>query len=77
MSSIDRSKEYAKAKGPKGFSTSENIDYWSKRAEKNSELAPRAQRKMELPLTGKKMELRDTSMRTYEHRKADRKMRGD
>lgn len=53
-----------------------NLDYWSRRAERNSEIAPRAARKMELPPTGK-MELRDTSKQPYVPRKVNRHLAGD
>jgi hypothetical protein len=75
MSRIDRLKEYAKMAGPKGAGRDmANIDY-SDRAEANSQLAPRAGDKMKLQKTGKKVELRDTSMAPKTSRKVDNVMK--
>jgi len=64
MSRQDRCDEYAaKPKGPHGAGRDQaNTDAWSKRATQNSQLAPRATRKADMPTSGKKMDLRDTDM---------------
>jgi len=62
MTRIDRLKSYQKMEGPKGAGRDmANIDYWSNRAETNSELAPRASDgPMRLPST--RVSVRDTEM---------------
>jgi hypothetical protein len=63
MSRLDRLKEYAAERGPKGASRDQaNLDHWERRASENSKIAPRATNKsMELPSTGE-VKLRPTSM---------------
>ena len=57
-------------RGPKGEASAErNLDYWSNRASKNSEIAPRASEgPMRLPST--KVSNRNTEMRPYVSRDA-------
>ena len=74
MSRLERLKEYADPmRGPHGAaSAQESLDDWSARATANSKLAPRAKGgKMDLPSTGKRMNLRDTEMRPKASRNAD------
>jgi len=74
MSRLERLREYANPmKGPHGAaSAQENIDHWSARATENSKLAPRAKGgKMDLPSTGKRMNLRSTEMKPKASRNAD------
>ena len=74
MSRLSRLKEYSDPmRGPHGAaSAQENLDYWSAHATENSKIAPRAKGgKMDLPSTGKRMDLRDTSMRPKASRNAD------
>lgn len=59
-----------------GFARQENLDAWAARANANSECAPRATSKMNLPSTGKAMELRDTDMGPKVPRKVNRMMAG-
>jgi len=65
VSRESRIAEYAKMKGPSGAGRDQqNLDHWSNRAAKNSEVAPRASNgPMRLPST--KVNTRDTSMKPY------------
>ncbi len=81
MSRLDRLKEYAKptrAGNWQGAGRDQaNIDRWTDRAADNSKIAPRATDKaMELPATGKRQELRDTSMSPRTSRQIDARMAG-
>jgi hypothetical protein len=76
MSRLDRLKEYSNPRhGPQGAGRDhKNLDYWSGRAEANSEIAPRASDgPMHLPST--KMSLRDTEMGPKVSRKVDARAR--
>ena len=83
----DRLNAYAKMSGPRGASRDQdNIDYWSKRAETNSEIAPRAAGKtstngarepnLDLPRlpSTKQVTLRDTAQKPYASRNVDTHM---
>jgi hypothetical protein len=75
MSRQERCQEYAKAKGPHGASRDQkNLDHWAARAEQNSEVAPRASRKMDLSSTGKRTALRDTGAAPFRSRSIDARM---
>ncbi len=65
VSRVDRLKSYAKMEGPAGAGRDQsNIDYWSRRAEANSQLAPRASDgPIKLPKTN--VTTRDTSGKRY------------
>jgi hypothetical protein len=74
MSRLERLKEYADPmRGPHGAaSAKENLTEWAGHASENSKLPPRAKGgTMKLPSTGKRMDLRDTSMRPKASRNAD------
>jgi hypothetical protein len=75
MSRIDRLKEYAKQIGPKGAGRDQsNLDYWARRPERNSELAPRARSgEIKLPDTNKP-EMRDSDARPYNARHVSARM---
>lgn len=66
MTRQSRLKDYKAMRGPKGESTSANINYWSERASENSKLAPRAKRNMKLPSTGE-MQLGETDRKPEPH----------
>jgi hypothetical protein len=75
MSRQDRVRQYAKPqRGPHGAGrTQANLDYWADRATENSEIAPRASRKMNLPGTGK-MGVRSSDMGPKVSRKVEARM---
>src|SRR5689334_2941597 len=75
--SIERLRGYQQMKGPKGESSdARNLDYWARRAEANSQLAPRASNgPMKLPSTGKRVETRDTAMQPKISRNAEGAMK--
>ena len=72
----ERINGYARAKGPGGeASDQKNLDYWADRATKNSEVAPRASNgAMKLPSTGKRVDVRDTTMSPKASRNVDARM---
>ena len=74
----ERINGYAKAKGPAGEARDQkNLDYWADRATKNAEIAPRASDgAMKLPSTGKRVDVRDTTMSPKASRKVDSRMAG-
>jgi hypothetical protein len=76
MSRLERLKEYANPRhGPQGAGRDQkNLDYWSDRAEANSEIAPRASDgPMRLPST--KVNTRDTAMGPKVSRGVDARMK--
>jgi hypothetical protein len=75
MSRQERCQEYAKAKGPHGASRDQkNLNHWAARAEQNSEVAPRAPRKMDMASTGKRTALRATDSLPFRSRSIDARM---
>lgn len=76
MSREDRCKAYAaKPKGLQGGADQASLDQWATRASKNSEIAPRASRKLDLPSTGKQTALRDTDGAPFRSRSVDARMK--
>jgi hypothetical protein len=84
----DRLDSYQHMKGPSGFSRDQaDLDYWSKRASENSQIAPRAtgsmanngarEPKLDVPdlhSTGKKTELRSTESKPLARHSIDARM---